>query len=214
MARHPTPSDDVDLEALDAWLLSDDSPENSMLIEDLDGFLTGIAVSPELIVPSEWLPHIWGGEEPVFASKAEAQRIMTAILGRYTQILEHLEAGPDSFDPVFAESREGYLIVSDWAAGFIDAAMLRPKSWESLLRDDVMAVVFYPLLLLGAEDDAHPPFGVPPAPASAMQALYQDAGAIIVDCVFRIRAFWQDHPPKPARKARSRRRQPKPRCPH
>jgi hypothetical protein len=36
-----------------------------------------------------------------------------------------------------------------------------------------MAYVFYPLLLLGAEDDAHPPFGAPPASAEAMDELYK-----------------------------------------
>ena len=32
------------------------APDDSMGLSDLDGFLTGIAVGPELILPSEWLP--------------------------------------------------------------------------------------------------------------------------------------------------------------
>ena len=34
-----------------------------MVIKDRyrNSFLTGIVVSPELILPSEWLPVIWGG---------------------------------------------------------------------------------------------------------------------------------------------------------
>ena len=53
--------DHVDLEALDSFLLSDRAPSESMGMSDLDGFLTGIAVGPELVLPSEWLPPIWGG---------------------------------------------------------------------------------------------------------------------------------------------------------
>ena len=53
----------VDLEALDQFLTSDASPEDCMQLSDLDGFLTGIAIGPELVVPSEWLPLVWGGGE-------------------------------------------------------------------------------------------------------------------------------------------------------
>ena len=56
----------IDLDTLDDYLVSDHAPHDSMGLSDLDGFLTGIAVGPELILPSEWLPVIWGGDEPVF----------------------------------------------------------------------------------------------------------------------------------------------------
>lgn len=177
-----------------------------MLLPDLDGFLTGIAVGPEPILPSEWMPRIWGGEEPVFANPDQAKQIIGTITGRYNEIVAHLEAGPDSFDPLFDQSNDGQLIVTDWAAGFIDAAMLRPKRWEALIRDEGMAAVFWPLLLLGADDDDNPPFGAPPVPEAAMDELYENADAIITECVFRIRAFWQQHASDPVRKDKSRRR--------
>jgi uncharacterized protein len=52
----------VDLDGLDQFLLSDAPREDCMGLSDLDRFLTGILVGPELITPSEWLPRIWGGE--------------------------------------------------------------------------------------------------------------------------------------------------------
>ena len=52
------PAGPVDLEALDRFLMSEASPENCMQISDLDGFLTGIAIGPELVKPSEWLPVV------------------------------------------------------------------------------------------------------------------------------------------------------------
>jgi uncharacterized protein len=48
------------LEALDQQLL--DQPE-AMLVSQLDGFLTGIVVSPDLITPGRWIPLIWAGDE-------------------------------------------------------------------------------------------------------------------------------------------------------
>ena len=59
----------IDLDALDDYLMSDHAPDNGMGLSDLDGFLTGIVVGPELILPSEWLPVIWGGDEPEFRNR-------------------------------------------------------------------------------------------------------------------------------------------------
>ncbi len=50
----------TDLEALDAFLSSEMAPDDSMGLSDLDGFLTGIVCSPDLIPPSEWLPVALG----------------------------------------------------------------------------------------------------------------------------------------------------------
>ncbi len=61
---------DLDLKALDRFLTSDRSPRESMMLSDLDGFLTGIAVGPELVLPSEWLPLVWGGEGRSLPTKA------------------------------------------------------------------------------------------------------------------------------------------------
>ena len=52
------------LDELDDFLMSDDAPEDCMQISELDGFLIGIVVGPELVMPSEWIPCIWQDEEP------------------------------------------------------------------------------------------------------------------------------------------------------
>lgn len=75
----------VDLEVLDSFLMSDRSPSDSMMLSDLDGFLTGIAIGPELVLPSEWLPLIWGGDAPEFADEDEAKAILDAIMSRYNE---------------------------------------------------------------------------------------------------------------------------------
>jgi uncharacterized protein len=119
----------VDLDARDDFLMSDGAPEDGMGLSDLDGFLTGIVVGPELILPSEWLPVVWGGEEPAFASVEEARSVLGTIMGRYNEIIRALDAAPGEFDPVFWEGQDGEAIVTDWAAGGVS------KTWGRLVPD-------------------------------------------------------------------------------
>jgi len=49
------------LRQLDAFLLSDVVSDNTMLLSELDGILTGLIVCPEMILPSEWMAVVWGG---------------------------------------------------------------------------------------------------------------------------------------------------------
>ena len=72
------PVEGVALDALDAFLFSDQSPSDSMMLSDLDGFLTAIPIGPELIMPSKWLPMIWGDDEPVFTEKPRCRLSLAA----------------------------------------------------------------------------------------------------------------------------------------
>ena len=182
----------VDLDALDAFLMSDRAPEDSMGLSDLDGFLTGIVVGPELILPSEWLPVVWGGGEPTFGAVEEARSVLGTIMGRYNEIVRALDTAPDDLDPVFWEGPDGQVIVTDWAAGFLDAVRLRSKSWEPLIRHGEAGVLMVPLLVLGADDPAHPPFGGRPLPRGEIERLHAEGADIIPDCVVGIHAFWRE----------------------
>ena len=58
-------------DALDA-LPQDGLP---MGISELNGFLTGVLLSPEQIMPSDWVPVIWGDyPNHAFASMEDADR--------------------------------------------------------------------------------------------------------------------------------------------
>jgi uncharacterized protein len=187
----------VDLDALDAFLLSDRAPEDGMGLSDLDGFLTGIVVGPELVLPSEWLPVVWGGAEPAFGSLEEARDILGAIMGRYNEIVRLLDAAPEDFDPVFWEGPDGQAIVTDWAAGFLDAVRLRPRAWEPLIRHGEAGVLMVPLLVLGADDSEHPPFGGPSLREAEIERLLADGADLIPDCVVGVHGFWRERRARP-----------------
>ena len=122
-----------------------------MMLSDLDGFLTGIAVGPELVLPSEWLPLIWRGEAPEFADEAEAKAILGAIMARYNEILRQI--ADNDLDPVFWVDRDGTLIAADWAEGFLQAIMLRADAWGRLFKSKRDSHLLFPILALCADEN-------------------------------------------------------------
>lgn len=63
---------DKELDELDNFLMSDTTPEEVMDISMMDGFLTAIVSGPDTIMPSEWLPLVWGDPKgPEFQSKGQ-----------------------------------------------------------------------------------------------------------------------------------------------
>lgn len=145
----------IDLDALDDYLMSDRAPDCSMGLSDLDGFLTGIVVGPELILPSEWLPVTWGGKEPEFQTETEKRTVLGTIMGRYNEIAACLSDDPDGLDPIFWEGPEGEVIASDWAGGFLDAVAMRPEAWEALIRHRRSRMMMMPFLLLNGDAELH-----------------------------------------------------------
>ena len=184
MVDELSPTDPIDLDALDDYLMSDHAPDDSMGVSDLDGFLTGIVVGPELILPSEWLPVIWGGEEPVFQTEDEMRTVLGTIMGRYNEIVACLDTDPDEFDPIFLEGPEGKVIASDWAGGFLDAVALRPMAWKPLVESDG-AVLMAPLFLLNGDLEI--------ADVADENEVLAQASDMIPTCIAGIHEFWRNY---------------------
>jgi uncharacterized protein len=155
---HGIPIDRADLKALDAYLSSDRGPENGMMLSDLDGFLTGIAIGPELVMPREWLPVVWGGDEPDFADETEAKLILGSIMARYNHILRQIEES--ELDPVFWATRDGTVIAADWAEGFLQAIYLHIDAWEPLFMSKRDQDLLFPILALCGDENGESLLGL------------------------------------------------------
>ena len=180
------PVDPVDLETLDSFLMSENAPPESMMLSDLDGFLTGIAVGPELILPSEWLPLIWGGEAPEFVDEAEAEAILGTIMGRYNEILRQVQ--DDTLDPIFWADRDGALIAADWAEGFLQAIMLRADAWKPLFKSKRDGQLLFPILALCGDENGDSLLGLTPGEEDTVM---EEAAEFIPTCVIAIAAYWR-----------------------
>jgi uncharacterized protein len=198
----------VDLDALSAYLLSDRSPPDCMDVSQLDGFLAGVLVGPDLIMPSEFLPVVWGGGQPDFADAAEAEAILGSILGRYNEIAGSLDASPPSFAPVFWQDQAGNSITEDWAVGFMQAVALRSDAWEPALFDDETAMLLIPIGIIAGMSE--PEIGLNDAALSEdfLDDLMERAAELLPGCVLGLQAFWMERAARmPEDRPPSRKRQ-------
>src|SRR3546814_19665219 len=73
--------------------------EDGMLLSELDGYLTGLIVSPDLVPQSKWLNKAWGDAPPKFNSTADMQTFLDLPMCHYNDLIEGL-AHPEIYEPV------------------------------------------------------------------------------------------------------------------
>ena len=116
-----------DLQDLDDFLLSEAVDDDAMLLSELDGFLAGVVVCPDLIKPSEWLPLVWGYEGASLESEQQAQTVMGLIMGHYNDIIGQLDRG--GYRPIYDFDIDDEILWESWIGGFWRAVLLRPGDW-------------------------------------------------------------------------------------
>jgi len=105
----------------------------------LEGFLFGVAMTPDTFVPSEWFDAIFGEAGAEFADQETADELLknlASVLERF-----HQQFKEDSLHfPVLLTSPDKQTLsrLSDWATGFDRALALRADLWmpDSVLEKD------------------------------------------------------------------------------
>jgi uncharacterized protein len=106
----------------------------AMTMESLDGYFAALICSPEMVLPSEYLPEIWG-EDFSFDSDNQARDILGLLMRHWGTISSELFRTlkePHVYMPVLLEDDEG----NDWARGFMRGVQARPASWRELIVSD------------------------------------------------------------------------------
>lgn len=178
---------DAELDRLDVFMCHQDD-DDVMMLTELDGYLTGVLVCPDLIRPSVWMPVIWGEAGPVFANEGEGREILGLIMGLYNDIVGRLQR-PKSYGPLIDEDIDGTFLWEFWAQGFGKALSLRPKVWSRFDQrpdDDPAALAFSRLASLAviarATDED------PDLYDEMDEGLMRDAPDMIAPCVLALHA--------------------------
>jgi uncharacterized protein len=177
------------------FLTSPAASKGAMSPMELDGYLTGIVVSPDLLLPSRWLDRIWGENEPTFDGLDQMQTVIAAVMDHYNAIIAALDAGfkqieankTADYRPLFlaASGKPNHDVVRTWARGFGKAMALAPERWSSLAEDERLQPLLTPFV--GFLDVTDPDF----KPAENIDELLDEAATAIPRATIILRKIAQ-----------------------
>jgi len=140
-----------------------------MNLEMLDGFFAALICGPDLVLPSEYLPQIWGGDMPdqkAFANQQELQQFLDLVMRHWNMIAHTLRAG-DVYLPLLLENEQGIVHANDWALGFMRGMALRQVDWSELVNDEERGGPLVPIFALANEHHIDPEMRPYKEPVSA-----------------------------------------------
>jgi uncharacterized protein len=147
---------DEELDELDAFLMSDSLSDEAMDLSNLDGFFAAVALNPELILPSQWLPWVWdmesGEQTPAFENVEQAETISALLLRHYNSVQDMI--GEGRFAPLMyslqQEDGSEFYDAEGWSMGFMLGVSLFQDIWLPVL--DEHPEWLAPMRLLGTEE--------------------------------------------------------------
>jgi uncharacterized protein len=120
---------------LEGFLSCPQAPNGTMSLEMLDGFLTALVISPELVMPSEYLPWVWGEDDegPDWDSQEQAEYVIGLLAKHWNAIAERRlkSAKHRPIIDTFGVAMPG----DEWAEGFLRGIDMRAEAWEPLFDD-------------------------------------------------------------------------------
>jgi uncharacterized protein len=153
----PDPLTEAELDRLSS-VLARFGDKHSMNLEQLDGFLAALICGPDTVLPSEYLPVIWGDRivvEDTFKAQPLLRDFLSMIMRHWNAIADTLHSG-DVYLPLLLEDETGISHANDWANGFLRGMELRKEDWADLLNDEQHGGWLVPILVLAHENSSDP----------------------------------------------------------
>lgn len=145
-----------EMSALENLLAEHALPNDGMSLEMLDGFFSALVVGPDLVMPNEYLPHVWGADHAWDTLEQSQQgielvmQLWNHIVWRVNQPLpeeddaeQDLRLLPvmglpeppegefdDATDP-FASIPDDFPFGATWAGSFLHGMSLRADEWAA-----------------------------------------------------------------------------------
>lgn len=127
------PLSEAELNQLSEFLAGLNSPD-ALTLEGMDGLFSALIAGPRTVLPSEYLPLIWGGEltdENAFASLEEANVTLSLIMRHWNSIASELK-NESVHVPLIFEVEPGGVPGREWARGFMRGVQLAGTGWNEL----------------------------------------------------------------------------------
>ena len=128
--------------------------KHSMNLEKLDGFLAALICGPETVLPSEYLPVIWGDNivlEDTINAEPLLHDFLALIMRHWNVIAGTLHSG-EAYLPFLLEDENGISHANDWANGFLLGMEFRKTDWADILNDEQHGGWLVPIFALAHEN--------------------------------------------------------------
>jgi len=157
-------------------------------ISELDGFFTALLTGPVPVSPTVWMPAIWRGWLPEFATESEAEHLTNLLMRHMDSLADSLFENPETFAPLYEisdDEAEETIVADEWCYGYMRAVALHERDWQPLL-DNQPELISAILLFSGLSEDEIPD-----------DATLDELRDNLPDNVFAIRDFWLAESEKP-----------------
>ena len=184
LASLDKPLTEAELDYLESFLAKQKERDDLVMgLEELDGFLTALVISPETVMPTEYMLEIFGEELlSTMESEAEVEKVLGLIFRHFNTIADTLGKG-EFYIPVFRKFEEVDPDVpcgNDWAHGFRRGLLLRSRAWEELTTNEEHGGALLPMMILDYEHDPDPELRPPPITTEKKKELLGFLGAGIL----------------------------------
>jgi uncharacterized protein len=146
-----------EIELLAERLAAIDNSE-ALSLEGVDGLFCALIASPDAVLPSEYLPVIFGGEPEdsgAFADLEDANLTMSLLMRYWNSIIADLERESIHL-PYAVEPGTDGILGRAWARGFMRGTRLAPTGWDELWQEENEGHVMMIPIVAGEVDSAWP----------------------------------------------------------
>lgn len=141
-----------------SFLASPQAPKTAMSPLELNGYLTGIVVTPQAapILPSAWMARLWGDDGPIFEDEAQIDTVLGAATVHYNTLIRDIDRSLKRLEtdrvvdyrPLFlsGDQKPTHDAVRAWVRGFWKAMALAPETWSALAEDERTTIILAPFV--------------------------------------------------------------------
>ena len=193
-----TPLSPAELEELEGLLASDVFRGESMQLDELQGLFFAVASSPELIVPSRWMPEALG-EMPNYRDIEQAQQVLELVMRFYNQSVR--AAATKDFELILYRTETDELDYAAWCGGYLTGMDLAETDWYEAGDPEEVGELLFPLLVLA---DALPEEEKRSVKPAEWRRLVRSCEESLADTLVQIHDYWQvvrEPPPTVRREA-------------
>ena len=106
-------------------------PETTLSYDELLGYMFGLAMTPDVLGPSEWMPVIFGGDLPEFSSRKQTEEMTGCLLEVYNNFIADFHDNKLKLPFNIEKLKDNqFETLYEWVSGFEEALALREELWD------------------------------------------------------------------------------------